>query len=230
MNAASACGSSIFLIIHSKINFMAKLHQGLFGQFSGKIGNVVGYVLNGQQCVRGHVIPKQTNSEKANANRSKFSMAVRFTCGMKVALPVLYPGYKSSSLWNQALRNILKTGFIGEDSNLTIDYSNVTISSCRIQGAVTAKAKGRYGDIAVTWSRSKDINGEKPGNKVILIAYCEALNKCIVSKVKIDSRARTAAFAVPDFKRAEVHTWLAFTGTNEMQALNCTYAGSVTVL
>ena len=224
---------------------MAKLHQGLFGQFSGKIGNVVGYILNGKQCVREYVIPKQANTECAKANRVKFSMAVKFASGIKEALPFLYPGSKGAPRWNQALRNILNTGFTAENSNISIDYSKVAISAGCTHDAVTAKAKGGYGIIVVTWSRPKNINDEKPGNKVIMVAYCEAINKCVVKMVKTGSCARSKAFSVSDLKRAErakrtkraeraeraeVHTWLVFTGSDEMQVLNCTYAGKVTIL
>jgi len=213
---------------------MAILHQGLFGQFSGKIGNVVGYVLNGKQCVREYVIPKQANTERANANRAKFSMAMKFTSGIKEALSVLYPGLKGAPRWNEALRNILKTGFTGENSNISIDYSKVAISAGSTHGAVTAKANGGFDVIVVTWSRPKNINDEKPGNKVILVAYCEATNKCIVKMVKSNSCARSKAFTGRDLKRdligGEVHTWLVFTAADKLQVLNCTYAGKVTVL
>jgi hypothetical protein len=205
---------------------MAKLHQGLFGQFSGKIGNVVGYVVNGKQYARNHVIPKQADSAAANANRIKFSMASRFTSGLKSVLPVLYPACKGTTMRSKALKNILNTGFTGEYPNLSIDYSKVVISAGTSQNMLQTKAGANNSNIKINWHYPKGMGFKEPEYKVILVAYCEAINKCIFTVTKAEQNNGSAALAVPEFKGETVHTWLACTSVDKSNGINCIYTGS----
>ena len=66
---------------------MAKLHQGILGAFSGKVGTVVGYLWRGRQVVRAYRKEiNYPNTESQQAEREWFVSMVRFAATARQAL------------------------------------------------------------------------------------------------------------------------------------------------
>ena len=66
---------------------MAKLHQGILGAFSGKVGTVVGYLWRGRQVVRAYRKEiNYPNTESQQAEREWFVSMVRFAATARPAL------------------------------------------------------------------------------------------------------------------------------------------------
>jgi len=66
---------------------MAKLHQGILGAFSGKVGTVVGYLWRGRQVVRAYRKEiNYPNTESQQAEREWFVAMVRFAATARQAL------------------------------------------------------------------------------------------------------------------------------------------------
>lgn len=71
---------------------MAILKDGINGPFSGKVGSVVGYVLNGQGIIRGlPVRPKRKPTKLAALNQQRMKVVSQFLSPIK---PIIKWGYR----------------------------------------------------------------------------------------------------------------------------------------
>jgi hypothetical protein len=108
---------------------MAKLKNGLFGTFSGKIGNIIGYEYKGQQCIR--QMPAKTKKQPSQAmaaQQKKFSYAARF---IKTLSPLLnsLPDKKNLSCARSTLAQgmIIRDCLLAEGDGYGINYEQVRL-------------------------------------------------------------------------------------------------------
>ncbi len=119
---------------------MAILLNGLFGGFSGKIGGVIGYCINGKQYVR-QVSSKRTArapSQQQLKQQKKFALAIAF---LKQASPFLnaLPKRQKQRIDHsaEAKSHILKYAFLEDADNLKIHYKSVKLCNGRALDAST---------------------------------------------------------------------------------------------
>lgn len=114
-----------------KSNIMAIFLKGITGAYSGKIGNVIGSNWRSIDYIRS--LPKKSNKKASEAQlrqRAKFALSVAFFAPIKDVLNLGFSdsNLKKSSGFNMGLSAMMKTDFVGEYPDLSINYADVKIS------------------------------------------------------------------------------------------------------
>lgn len=210
---------------------MAHLHS-IFS-FSGKLGDVVGYRMNGKNYIRkAPVCKKREPSKKQLEQQAKFMFVGRFVHSMNSLLnKTCQDSYKKMSganhVFSYTFHNLVK----GMYPNYVLDYSQARISKGSLQNAVNPSVNSSIpGFIHFSWLSNCHSEMAHANDKAILVAYCEETG---ITKYKLDAAARCVGWAVLDariFSGKKVHTWLAFTSENGKKRTNSMYTGIVDVM
>ncbi len=138
---------------------MGKLHEGLFGGFTGRIGNVVGVTWRGQHYIRtapGHV--RNPNTQQQQTQRGRFTVAVSF---VRKILDYVRIGFRDDSqtcsAYNAAQSCIMKYAIEGKGEECSLNYSKVFVARGMLLGAEQASASRTEAGITFEWT---DNSGE----------------------------------------------------------------------
>jgi hypothetical protein len=238
---------------------MAKMNNGILDDFSGKIGKVVGSKWRGVSYMRAQSKKcTGALSEAQLEQQAKFALAGTFSQSMNDLLTLGFKDQAikmTGKNYGQSL--ILKEAITGTYPNFQIDYSKVLLSQGklpRIKKPVTAPEAN--GILRFTWTNDAGTKLAKANDQAILIAYCpeeneteyafgpardagtgtlilvaycEALNKCIYTAMGPPRTACKAKLEVAAFRGQAVHTWLSFITADGMQVADSIYTGKVIV-
>jgi hypothetical protein len=114
----------------------------------------------------------------------------------------------------------------GNPPNLVIDYSKILVASGNRFNTERAAAKPVGDTILFKWERDL-VPADYATDKTILVAYCEALNKCIFTTMGPPRSACKAKLEVAAFRGQAVHTWLSFITTDGRQVADSIYTGKL---
>lgn len=161
---------------------MGILRNGLFGQYTGKIGGTVAYLLGDKNVVR--VIGKNEHppSPAQLANRSKMLVVIEFlkplTDLVKIGFKVM-AGKAGIYPHNVAVSYNKRNALMGAYPDIEMDYSKVLIAQGALPAAadatVTLLAEGLY----FNWDNSVDMNWPERTDRSILVAYFPGLRKAV---------------------------------------------------
>ncbi len=140
---------------------MAISKSGHLGPSSGKIGNVVFYMLNGQQVSRSIGLPgKPTKAQLANRQAMKVTMNL-----LRPMLEFIKPGFElkakgtTCNSFNLATSYNKKHALKGEYPNISVDYSKVLLSSGSLPSTEkTSLVKTKEG-LNIKWAAAKAAAG-----------------------------------------------------------------------
>ena len=116
---------------------MAKIDMGILGAFSGKVGPVVGYVLNGRPVMRSaSPFVHNPRTARQQAGRGVFGALSRLARDMRAALAVGLRG--AGAALGMSARNLfisLNRSCVGmADGVTTVDYSRVQVADGQLAG------------------------------------------------------------------------------------------------
>ena len=211
---------------------MAQIKQGALGKVSGKIGNVSFSTWKDKAIVKERPsASKKPASKKQLEQRAKMATGNQFLRTLKEVVTLCYRDLTVKMTgYNAAVRNLLKNALNGNYPDYSIDYSLVQISRGEIRQVFKAIASSEKTDtVTFTWTTKSGVGKSRPGDKAILVAYCEAVK---VSAYTIDGPPRstgTAELEFPGFSGQTVHTWLAFISEDGSDVCDSTYAGKITI-
>jgi len=221
-------------IIHfKKTKFMARYDNGALGQFSGKVGPIVGSSWRGIGVLKTSPRKKKNRvvSPKIEIQRAKFKLASSFVKAIGSLLAISFPDAKTKlTSRNNALANVLQQAVTGDYPDLRIEYSKVFMASGTLSLTVDAAAtSAEPGVIKFTWTDSTGYGNAKAKDRPILIAFCESLNVCSFIVSDALRSAQTALLPVKLFSGKRVHTWISFQKEDGTDVASSSYTGIVTV-
>jgi hypothetical protein len=207
---------------------MAKYHQGILGGFTGKVGNVVGYQLNGVDVIKS--LPGKHNNKptaKQLEQRVKFSVVRAF---IELMSPVFIETFRNADKISGNVRPFSYNyhhAISGSYPDFRIDYSKVRLAYGNLEtpGCVVIAA-GIEGEIVFNWSDNPN-HYYGAGDKAVLICFCPDLKEVVYSIGPATRRDETAILKVPAFTGKEVHCWITFNSGSQV-AISC-YCGCVTI-
>jgi uncharacterized protein DUF6266 len=209
---------------------MAQLSSGILGPIRGKVGENVYYVRKGKQCVRS--VPKKSSKAPSKSQleqRVKMAKAVLFVSSLKRLLSISYRHYfKHRFPSNEVVKQILRSAITGVYPDFNIDYSKVQVSLGHISKNPMAQSSAAKDEINFSWN-TICIGGSYNNDRSILIAYCEALNRCIFTSTGPIRGTGKATLPVPNFRGQQVHTWLGFISADGKNVADSVYTGVVWV-
>lgn len=207
--------------------------NGLFGSFSGKIGNYVGCRWKGGMYVRTRPKPKPhyKPSPKQQAQQRKFALATSFLQPIVPLIKVSFqPDGSQRAPKNRAVSWILKQAITGTGTEVSLDYPKILISRGDLSNALeaTAVATGT-GQVLFTWKNDMDYVQAQRSDKVLLVVHCPELNQSVYDTAAASRASETATIEASAFTGKSVHTWIGFVSEDCQQAANSLYTGELTV-
>ena len=136
---------------------MAKSPEGILGAFTGKAGNVVGYILNGQAIIRS--LPKRKKKKRKptpleSNNRGKMKLLSLFFSRMRGFLELTFTPESRGTVYNWynlAVKYNNPTAIKGTFPGLEIDYPNVVLSRGDLRQPVNPKVERTTEGVKFSW-------------------------------------------------------------------------------
>lgn len=152
---------------------MGKLKGGPFGGVYGKVGNLVGYMLNGENILRkiGKSSKPLTPARKANCE--KMTVVNRF---LNTSLRFLNIGFglavvgTNRNAYNEAVSYNKMNAVQGEYPNISMDYAKALLSKGSLLKANKPQVAEVEGGVAFSWDTS-GIPAEYSNDRVMLLVY-----------------------------------------------------------
>lgn len=215
---------------------MGKEYQGVFGNWSGKVGNVVGRIREGRTVLAIYqpiVTNPQTDAQQSA--RMKFRLLSKFFSSILSATQVGFrklDGYKMGSAYSSAVGYNLKKSpsvFSGTYPNISLLYNVVQIAEGTVELPFNPSGSIDSGSAQVSWSDNSGLGNAKADDKMCFCMYNPAKNQAIYVEQGIRSD-RNASFAVPTAWTGDAaETYMFCVRPETLEASNSFYLGSFTI-
>lgn len=192
---------------------MSKNSKNILGNQQGRIGNIVGRVVNGVQLYSAY-------GGKGHNPRTPKQMAQRARFSATTLLANILGGPASIGFYQTAagrpmtsprnifvMRNISCMQHNAETGIVTPDYEHIAVSEGRVPSVVFAAPSFEVANsIGVTFTPNVDVEaGAFSQDSVYVAAYCPDEGQCLMAKVTRASGEAT--FSVPQWTGKTVHLW-----------------------
>ncbi len=212
---------------------MAKvIGNHLFGLISGRIGNMVGVIINGKQHFRQLPIKNTAKpSQKQIIQRARFGFAMKFLNPLNSVIRI---GFKSSqnskSPQNRAMSLLLNNVIEGEYPDYTINFEKLQLSKGPIELCDSAIVKIKDQNIVYHWEDSEEIIDHHKKENALLVAITHDY-QVMYSINEYTRNDQTGKLSLPEVPSGtKIHCYLAFVDTAHSQiSSNSKYLGMVTM-
>ncbi|MBB2148684.1 DUF6266 family protein [Pedobacter gandavensis] len=209
---------------------MAICKVGPFGHPSGKIGNMVFYMLNGQPVCRSKGKPGKP-SLKQLANRQAMAVAMDLLKPMKDFINVSFKRESEGSVKNPhnlATSYNKKQALTGDYPNITIDYSKVILSKGTLEMAADLKVSKGTDGLNLSWNSSIAENGVE--DDILMVAVSHPTKKRASLFLNAAKRGDGSCFVPLDrewMMTAQMEVYVCLKSANEQLISDSAYVGNV---
>lgn len=210
---------------------MARLKNGILGHITGRVGDMIYYMLNGKLVARNiSKISTVPPSELQLASRARFAIANSFTKSVKNFVKVSFGEAKGpgQNAYNKAISTVLLNALSGEYPEYTLDYSKVILSLGSLQPARESSAELENGEVVFTWLS----NNKWPvaADRVMMIAYCEELEEVVYSVGGQKRIVGRDVLNIPqEWSGQRVHLYISFCSEDQKKVANSEYLGNLII-
>lgn len=192
---------------------MGKSYQGILGNFSGKVGNVVGRIRQGRTIYSVYQ-PMVANprTDDQVAARNKFAMMVEclksFSGFLKTSFRSL-DGYKTGNPFSSAVGYNLRNGVVS-GTPLDINYAQTVVSVGGVDKPYSPSAAADGTTLTVTWADNSGMGNAQATDKIMVLAYNTDKKDAVYNTSLADRATRNATMALPTaWSGDSVEVWLA---------------------
>ncbi|MBB2145721.1 hypothetical protein GM921_09505 [Pedobacter sp. LMG 31464] len=205
---------------------MAILKNGAKGGFSGKVGSVIGYQLNGQDVIRGWSKKRTKKPSKLEqANRDKFAQMQTWLkplldflrVGFKNYAPT-YQGFVAAKSYNS--KHAFKQN---ADETYLIDpaLALVSFGSMPLPQTISMELNGN--EIVFNWSKEGNYQGI---DQAMVLAYVPKTGEAVYDLAAAKRHTGTAILPMPPNSAGhEVQVYIAFVAYDQSAQSNSYYLG-----
>ncbi len=210
---------------------MAKLPDGFFGGFKGRIGNIVGVVRNGKQYIRS-APSEMTNPKtpKQQANRKKFGLATKLASRLGPFIEKGFATTDAKTPRGACISFNMKSG-IYEEGDSGIRYSNIMVSAGALrQVDESAAERLENGTLRVTWQDNSGTGNALADDRIMILAMAE--DKQFHNCYKLEGAKRSSEEEILELdellnKEPAVHLYLSVMSESRNLTANSEYLGFV---
>lgn len=209
---------------------MAKGTIGPYGYPSGKIGNVVFYMLKGKPISRSIGKPGKP-SVKQLGNRQAMAVTMKFVKPLAEFIKLSFKKEVEGTVMNAhnlATSYIKKQALTGEYPNIKVDYAKVELSHGQLEMAKDLQiTKGENG-LNLSWNTSIDENGNVDDFLMVAVAHpTKKKASCFLNAAK---RADGSCFIPLDqewMMTEQMEVYVCLKSANETLISDSTYVGNL---
>lgn len=178
---------------------MGKCNQGVFGNWTKRVGNVVGRVVNGRNIYSIYQ-PNVSNpqTEVQQQLRTKFSMLSKFG---SVNAGFLKPGLlesKGEGTWLSRFVSVnFDDGITGTWPSYELNFSKLIMSQGNVDLPYNPAAQLQGSDINITWTDNSGIGNARDNDKVMFIVFNKDKSQSIADTEAADRSTRQASYSLP---------------------------------
>src|ERR1044071_3633544 len=199
-------------------------------QFTGKLGNIVGYIRNGKQFYR--ALPRKSTKEPTPmqiAQKTRFRMTHDVLRPINPLVSTTFKHRKNRAGHNLAFAYTIGNVITGPYPDYAINWSKLLISNGTLFPAAQPEAMVDSGRIIYQW-KFQPFNNYHQMDQVILAVYCPELKQCIYTIGSAERKCAGAGIDVQSFSGYTVHTYIGFISPNKKLASRSQYTGSFTII
>lgn len=206
---------------------MARLTNGIFGPFTGKIGGVVGSSWRGIPVLK--IAPKETTKKPSAAQllqRAKFSFAMAFLHPIKPFLADRFGKMEGSkSPFDLALSYHLKEAIVVEDAMLLMNYPKVCISKGHLRGLeVISATVNLENTLILQWVNNSNQSFASPGDMLTVALYVPSVAAFFFFENCALRQDTMVQLSLPEeATNTEIHFWGMFVTFTGSRAATSTY-------
>jgi hypothetical protein len=209
---------------------MGKVINGLHGIFTGRIGNMIYYVLNGENVCREIGENLNPPTERQLKARAEVKMIGKFLSALSAFINVGFSteppkaGYNS---YNFAMKynrnNIIK----GTYPNLEIAYDKVLVSKGVLKPARNFVAVKTAHSIKFSWDTNPKMAWPESTDQVMMLAYFVESKKIVYSLFGNSRLSGSDELQIPESMAGEqMETYISFISVNRKGVADSIYTGS----
>ncbi|WP_316822475.1 DUF6266 family protein [Pedobacter gandavensis] len=209
---------------------MAKCTISPYGHPSGKIGNIVYYMLKGQPVCRLVGTPGKP-SVKQMANRQAMSVVMQFIKPMTDFINISFKREAEGSIRNPhnlAISYNKKQALTGEYPNIKVDYTKVILSNGSLEMAKNLQLiKGKEG-LNLSWDSSIGDNAAPDDSLMVLVSH--PTRKKASTYLNAARRTDGSCFLPLDKEwmlQEQMEVYVCFKSANEKLISNSAYVGNL---
>jgi len=212
---------------------MAKVPYGITGPFIGRLGNTIGYMLNGVNIIRsiGDVHGEKTPLQLANHQRMSLisSLSTAIQEFLKFGFQsVAAPGKQGPT--NHSISINKEVAVKGVYPNQETDFTKLIVAQGPIPGPKDAMVKVVDNQLEFQWKADLKAGGADKSDQVMLLAYFPQSKKSIILPSGARRTAEKEILEIPAFDQDTViETYIAFVADDRMNASNSVYLGQVII-
>jgi hypothetical protein len=201
--------------------------------FSGKVGDVIGYVKNGKQMTRS--LPRKSRVPRSAAQKlqqNKFKLIIQFLQPLKLLLnETLKNVGVNKTTFNLAHSYNILNSVLNNATRLKIDYSRVMLVKglLPVAGKIAAKSSSA-GELEFEWTRNTKNTIVHNPDSVWVAVYCEELKKWKYDPCIAQRKNRRCILNVKEFSGKRVHTYIGFYSADRKHFSDSQYSGAVKIL
>ncbi|WP_316819267.1 DUF6266 family protein [Pedobacter nyackensis] len=209
---------------------MGKMPNGILGPLIGSIGNVTGYMLNGEYVTRikKRKITRFTQNQRGNQQRMAvlnefFNFMGSF---LKVGFGLAALG-TTKNYHNLATAYNKKNAIKGEYPNVEIEYSKVLLSTGDLTEAQNPIVEAVTDGLKFSWDLL-DVDGQNGQDQVMMLAFGTVSKKVayiLYGPKRIDGEAILPL--EPKMMQEPLETYISFVSPDRLQVANSVYTGRV---
>ena len=208
---------------------MGKLDNGILGNYTGKIGKLSFYTLNGKQVVRTIGKMSKPPTDKQLQNYAEMAAVNQL---LKPVIEFINAGFAvqakgtTKSPYNLALGYNKIHALQGADP-VTINYEKVLLTQGNMEEAINPAVTLVPEGLSFTWDCPVDLPWPRPTDQVMLLAYFPELQKAVyvlagASRIK----GTNTLHLQPELLTEYMEVYISFVAENRKSAANSTYLGS----
>jgi len=205
--------------------------DGAFGDFTGRIGNMVFYKLNGK--IVGRTIGKvDSRSESQEEILMRTSLISPFLTPLKEFIRIGFKHTPKPQDWDfySVATSLNKPGAImGKYPKLKINYKKVILSKGNVSPAKDVKVSLSDHQLQFSWKPDLEAKNADASDQVMLVAYFPEMLKAVFVTSGARRSVGTDILQLPTFtERTIIETYISFITDERNDVSDSIYAGRLT--
>jgi hypothetical protein len=212
----------MFLVIDTLINSQnhkkMATSNGAFGEFKGKLGNLVSYQLKGKTVVRHIGKSNKAPTIAQLAVRQRMTAVIKF---LRPALAFINAGFELDVIGtdknphNAAVSYNAKNAMQGSYPNISLDYSKALVSKGGLEPVVNPQAFLTGALLTISWEVNPDMDWGIKNDRTMLLIYCPELDKATyVLSGSRRSSGKDDLELLANYTGKDLHIYIAFKAGN----------------
>lgn len=178
---------------------MGKSYQGILGNYSGKVGNVVGRVRQGRTIVGVYQpIVNQPNTTAQVNQKNLFGDIIKLLAPLApVVKETMRNVIRYGSAWNALVKVNLPEAVTGDFPNKTLDYEKVIVSVGTLDLPFNTQGSVDGSTLNVAWTDNSGLGNATADDASVLIALNTNKSQVIYNLEASKRSDRTATLTFP---------------------------------